>query len=392
MHARATALALLVALAPVAATTVSYAQQQADDPTTKAARARFQEGVDFFDKGQYEQARAAFLQAYALKRHPAVLVNLAQSCLKSNHALEAAKYYQQYLKEAQNLTPAQKADAEKGLAESRAKLGRLDVQAAQGSEITVDNERVGFAPLSEPLDVEAGAHAIRTKAPDGSISEQRITVTAGQTLPVKFGTVVANPPPTNPPPTNPPPTNPPVDNPPPTNPPPTNPPPGVGAPIDNTNPPPPPDTGPSKPLNPTPFWIGAGVSGGVMVVGFVLGGIFAGLKDSANSKYLENQAKIRAAGGGNGICTTTPPYSSNTNFRSACATLLDNQSAVNTDATVANIGVAVGIIGGAAAIGFGTVALIATMKNKRAATTGQPLIVTPWLGGEARGLSVAGSF
>ena len=47
------------------------------------ARARFKEGVEFYDKGQYENARLAFLQAYALKKHPAVLLNLAQSSAKA---------------------------------------------------------------------------------------------------------------------------------------------------------------------------------------------------------------------------------------------------------------------------------------------------------------------
>ena len=177
------------------------------------------------------------------------------------------------------------------------------------------------------------------------------------------------------------------------NPPPSNPPPGIGAP-GNTSAPPPVDTGPTKPINPTPFWIGAAAGGGVMVVGFTLAGIFAGLKDNANSKYIENQNKIRQAGGGAGICTTTPPYSSNSRFQSACATLLDNQNAVNTDATVANIGLAAGIIGGAAAIGFGTVALIATIRNKKAEQqqAAHTITIVPWLGGEARGVSLGGSF
>lgn len=383
MKARATAFALLVSLAPAVGTTVSYAQPAptppaADDPTTKAARARFQEGVAYFDKGQFELARASFLQAYALKRHPAVLINLAHSCLKSNHALEASKYYHQYLNE-EGLTPAQKADAEKGLADSLAKLGHITVQAAHGSEISLDGERVGFAPLAA-LDVDVGPHAVRVKAPDGSTSEQRITVVGGQALPVKFGTVTTLP--TNPP------TNPPVDNLPPVTPPPVTPP-GVTAPPVETAPPV--DTGPVKPIDPTPWWIGAGVSGGVAVVGFVLGGVFLGLRDSANSSYVSNQQKIRAAGGGSGICTSSPPYSSNTRFQSACATLLDNQNAVNMDATVANAGVVIGVVGLVGAVGFGAIAVVQTIrKSKQHAAA--PVALVPWIGGEARGLSVAGSF
>ena len=77
------------------------ARAETEDPTTAVARSRFKEGVDFYDKGQYEQARASFLQAYALKKHPAVLLNLAWSCLKSGHALEAEHYFKQFLSRGQ---------------------------------------------------------------------------------------------------------------------------------------------------------------------------------------------------------------------------------------------------------------------------------------------------
>lgn len=156
----------------------------ADD--TAIARLRFQEGVELYDKGQYEKAHTAFVQAWALKKHPAILLNLAQSALKSNHPAEAARWFQQLLHDPQGITPAQKAEAEKGLAEARTKAGRLDVQTAAGAEVFVDNERIGIAPL-EPIDVEAGAHTVRVKGEP----EQKVTVNVGQTLSVKVGAVAA---------------------------------------------------------------------------------------------------------------------------------------------------------------------------------------------------------
>src|SRR4051812_7024494 len=129
MKTRAIAALVVLTFTPVSTPAfrlVRPAYAQADDPTTKAARARFQEGVDFYDKGQFENARASFLQAYALRKHPAVLLNLAQSSLRSNHMLDAAHYFQQYLHDSSGLTSAQRADAEKGLAEARQKLGHIE--------------------------------------------------------------------------------------------------------------------------------------------------------------------------------------------------------------------------------------------------------------------------
>src|SRR4029078_810475 len=126
--------AFLVLAAPAGQ---AHAQAPTDDATTKAARARFQEGVGLYDKGQYEAARAAFLQAYALRKHPAVLLTLAQSSLRSGRALEGAKYFNQFLRESTNATAAQRADAEKGLVEARMKIGRLEVSAPTARDIRV---------------------------------------------------------------------------------------------------------------------------------------------------------------------------------------------------------------------------------------------------------------
>src|SRR5579883_3077497 len=125
MRAPRFALALLIALAPGAYAAPVFAQAGAEDPTTAMARARFKEGVEFYDKGEYEQARAAFLQAYALKKHPAVLLNLAWSSLKSGHTLEAEKYFKQFLSDAKDITDKQRADANDGLSQARAKLGHI---------------------------------------------------------------------------------------------------------------------------------------------------------------------------------------------------------------------------------------------------------------------------
>jgi len=362
MKRQTLAFALLLALAPAA----GLAQ---DDPTTKAARARFQEGVEFFDKGQFENARAAFLQAYALKKHPAVLINLAQSCAKSNHWVDAAKYYQQYLREAQGITPQQKSEAERGLGEARGKIGRLDIQAGAGSEIYVDNERVGTAPLSEPLDVETGAHAVRIKGSEGS-SEQRVSVTGGQLLAVKFGGVSPNPQPTgkvepNPPP-NPNPNPPPTDANPNPNP---NPPPTDANPTTSNTTNPPPDTATPTGQRPKTGLYLAIAGGGMAVAGFAIGGIFLGLKMSANDALNNTTNAIVKAGGGAGTCLTTSPYSATPRFQSACKTLLDNQSAVNQDATVANVGLVIGIVGAAAAVG-GLVWYFASKPKAEASTTG----------------------
>src|SRR5271154_1023514 len=99
------AMALIFATAPILASTPAWAQSDPPDAATTAlARVRFKEGVTFYDAGKFEQARVSFLQAYALKRHPLVLINVALSCLKSGHAVDASRDFRQFLIEARDIT------------------------------------------------------------------------------------------------------------------------------------------------------------------------------------------------------------------------------------------------------------------------------------------------
>jgi hypothetical protein len=115
MKARVVVLLLItVALAPAGA------RADADDTLTAEARVRFNEGVRLYDRRQYEAARAAFVQAYALKKHPDVLLNLAWSNLRAGHADEAQLEFEEYLRDNKG---TKRAEAERGLGEARSKTG-----------------------------------------------------------------------------------------------------------------------------------------------------------------------------------------------------------------------------------------------------------------------------
>jgi len=353
--------------------------QPADDPVTKAARARFNEGVEFFDKGQFEMARASFLQAYSLKKHPAVLLNLAHSCLKSGHPLEASKYFQQYLRESTTATAAQKADAESGLAESRTRLGRIEVVAPAGTEIYLESDRIGVAPLAEPIDVEPGPHSITGKK-DGQSETTKIIMSAGQKSQAKLFDKSATP---TPPP-------PPVPAPATTTPPP------VATTPDPTPPPPPPggDTGPTpekKSFAITPPLMVTIAGGAVAVVGFGVGLTFFILKNDAQSAADANEAQIRKAASDNkvdakGICSAPP-----SNFKNACDTYKNNIDKTNTNATIANIGLVAGIVGTAAAVGGGVWYIMSKNKEAKQGAWMTP-VVSPYVTPEQSGVTVLGRF
>jgi hypothetical protein len=150
---------------------MSFAQPS--DPVTEVARQRYEEGVKAYDAGRFEDARNAFLQTYTLKRHPAVLLNLGQSELRSNHPEDAGNHLQRFLREHSAATPDQRAAAEKAIAEAKRRTAFIVVVAdASGADISVDGVLVGKAPLPDPVFVKPGKHTLFATYQDRSATTQ----------------------------------------------------------------------------------------------------------------------------------------------------------------------------------------------------------------------------
>jgi hypothetical protein len=377
MKTRRIAAVLLFTFLPVTVSLPAYAQPT-EDALTLQARTRFKEGVEAFDKGKYEEARLAFLQAYTLKKHPAVLLNLAQSSAKSNHPLEAAKYFQQFLREATTATPQQRKDAETGLAEVRKQLARIDVVAPPGTEISLDDQgKVGTTPF-DALDVEPGQHTV--KSPTQSVT---VVAVVGQKVEARFGSAAAPPPaPAAAPAT-----------------------PAAPAPTETAAPPEPQQQPAasaevstrrtnifSPPANMTPVYIGLGVG----AAGLVTAVIFAAFKSDAQSKANTVANNIRTEVGkrpplqAQGICNNP----SATDFAAACKTLRDNNDKVDTDAMIANV--ALGVMGVGLAVA-GVWYLAGPKRGDASPTTGAARapsrpVLAPYAGWGNGGLSLTGEF
>lgn len=176
---RSTVLCLLFSTVSfLAAPSIAFAE---DDATVEAARERFKEGVEFFDNKEYERARLAFVQAYALKPHPAVLLNLAQSELRSGHEAEAATHFAKYLREHAEATEEQRDAAREGLERAKESIGVVTLTVSQsGAEVTVDGNNVGSSPLNDPLYLSPGEHTVVAQK-GGETARTTLSIQAGST-------------------------------------------------------------------------------------------------------------------------------------------------------------------------------------------------------------------
>lgn len=374
---------LLIVLSPLlAAASWTEPVHAQDDVATQMARERFQEGVRFYDQKQYEKARAAFLQAYALRKHPAVLLNLAQSELRAKHEADAAKHFAQYLREA-SATGAERAEAEKGLAAAKAAVGEFTVTVElEGSEVYVDGNFEGRSPLPGPIYLSPGDHNLEARR-DGRTAAAAVNATAGQTSSIALSF-------SNPGGATAPVTGPMVA------PPGTQPSPGPGP-----GPQPPPgdqgsigfDT--SEKRRPFFEWAAetpvAWVGGGVTALGLI-GGVAFALSSSSNfssADSIKNKITAQAAKDGvTGPCGP-PPVTFPTNYTSACTSYQDRVDTAESQKTLTMVSFIVAGVAAAGTVGYYFIDAKekpASARKPRAPRTA----LVPLLGPGTAGLGFAG--
>jgi hypothetical protein len=169
---------------PVSLCSLSAVAQ--DDTATLQARQRWKEGVAAFDRGDYELARAAFAQVYALKPAPPVLRNLGEAEVAGGHNVAGATHLAQFLREAPELAPAERAKVERSLAKAEALVGRIELTTdVDGAKVFIDNEVVGLTPISHPIYVTPGWREVRLSK-DGRDVQRLVETTAGAAYPLQL--------------------------------------------------------------------------------------------------------------------------------------------------------------------------------------------------------------
>jgi len=383
----------------------STASAQQPDPVTEVARQRYEEGVKAFDAGRYEDARSAFLQAYALKRHPAVLLNLGLSELRGKYPEDGANHLQQFLREHSAATPDQKSSAEKAIADAKKKTAFVVVIVdANGADVSIDGASIGKSPLLDPFFVKPGKHTalatLQGKSATAQVDAKVGSATAANLSLGTSGTAPPVAPVTGPPgPANPPPPTTPIGAPPGTSQPPPAYPPMGGSQISaggqgaiGMEP----DRG--TPTTREPFfewythkplaWVGTGVA----AVGLVTGIIFSIAAGSASGAASEHTDQITAEANKDGISKPCGPIDSDGSrdlpkYRKACDHLREDISDHDTDFALAVTG---WVFFGVGVVGTATYALVDWYPGKKKSTGS--LVVSPVVTPSHQGLVVVGSF
>jgi hypothetical protein len=340
----------LPALVPGAAP-VAMAQQPADS-VKQIARQRYNEGVQAYDAGKFEDARTAFLQAYALTKHPAVLLNLGQSELRAGHPEDAGNHLQQFLREHKAASMDERAIAEKGIAEAKRKASLLVVSIdAPGADVSIDGTTIGRSPIYDPVFIKPGKHTVfaTTGSKSAAVAvDAKVGIASQATLTLGMG---GAPPPPLPPPPLPGPPGPPPGPPPGMVPitPPFTPAPGPGVePGPGTMPGP--GMVPETPAESESFghwykrkpvaWVGTGLAGLGLAMGIIGGASALSASGSANDvaqQIRDHRSQFNPTAPA-AICGDTSGNGVYPGYEAACTTLRDNISLYHTDVAVAVTG------------------------------------------------------
>ncbi|MCC7542487.1 MAG: tetratricopeptide repeat protein [Deltaproteobacteria bacterium] len=176
------AAAAIAALIAASFATVALAQE--DDQTR--ARASFQLGVERFGDGSYESALEAFQEAYRLRPHPAVRVNMANCYERLGRPVEALFHYERFLTEAPpDLLAGRQAEVRRAIAALERQVGHLVLELAPAAaRARIDGEAVQTT-AGTPVRLIAGDHRLEVTA-DGyrphsetfrAVAGERTTIT-----------------------------------------------------------------------------------------------------------------------------------------------------------------------------------------------------------------------
>jgi tetratricopeptide (TPR) repeat protein len=127
---------------------------------TARAKQLFEAGVADYDAGRYIDALQQFQEAYRVKPHPLVRVNIANCYDKLDRPVEALENFELFLA-APGGDPKQRDEVRAGIKELQKRVGQVAFKVTpDGARVLVDDRDERRAPVSEPVRLSVGRHRV----------------------------------------------------------------------------------------------------------------------------------------------------------------------------------------------------------------------------------------
>ncbi len=160
----------------------------AEETHEDRAKSLFIEGRSLFNEEKYEEASLKFKEAYAIRPNFKLLYNIAQSEAAAKRYGQALEVFEQYLADAGDELAEERIDEVRGEIEQlKSMVGFIDVETLRGSQILIDGEHRGTAPVHGGIPVVAGKlHTVEVVANGETIPPEQVKITSGMTVVVKM--------------------------------------------------------------------------------------------------------------------------------------------------------------------------------------------------------------
>jgi hypothetical protein len=129
-----------------------------------------------------------FRRAYELAKSYRILFNLGQVAAERHDYAAALEFFGRYLKDGAGQIPEERLrSVEQEMAKFHLRVGQIEVTvAAKDAEVLVDDESVGWAPLSAPLTVNIGRRRVTIRTKEGVSDPKFVDVPGGERVQVEL--------------------------------------------------------------------------------------------------------------------------------------------------------------------------------------------------------------
>lgn len=155
--------------------------------TPSEAEQRYQRGVALYQARNFEGALVEFQRAYELSQSTELLFNIGRTQEALSHYPEAAGALEDYLRAAQNLAPARRAEVQSVLEHVRGFIAHLRLRVTPpDATVQLDGQTVPASRMGEEIPVSPGRHVVVARRAGHRDGETSVVVASGDTSPVEL--------------------------------------------------------------------------------------------------------------------------------------------------------------------------------------------------------------
>ncbi|MBN2525171.1 MAG: tetratricopeptide repeat protein [Deltaproteobacteria bacterium] len=163
----------------------ALAQDGTQQDDKAALRGLYDKAIDFYNAGKPGDAAQAFRELMIQSQRYEYAFNVGECEIERGRFDLAYEAFTMYLEHVGEKAASERRErAEKVIAESSIHIGFVNVQENESLEVWVDDEHRSETPLSGPIAVLPGEHAVRLKNGGDIVFETTINITQRQTVDV----------------------------------------------------------------------------------------------------------------------------------------------------------------------------------------------------------------